>query len=302
MKATKFALIATLLFGVACAGPEPDFRRAEARRENLTNSVEDSGSVPSVSMEAEGFGTPEVTVLLAPQDLTTAVTSAPEVVVLADPLDDRSAGIVAHAVRLRSLESGVSVAIDVEHVQPTTGTSDHHFLCVARETLADGWYELSVDQEAIREGLRGVLHLPGPARFHVGSRPVVRYPTFSPGDSVVGVALALSERVRDSRPAESLVNIQSGGRDVHCVSGPGDGLAGSLGTNAISLVCDPFPIDDEVVISIADDISSLSGRSLTFPFEESTTRLSIVPNRASEMPISELTFVPLLRPGESHAE
>lgn len=196
-------------------------------------------------------------VVLLP-DLTTAFRGEPEVVVLAGELGDAEVAALIDHISLRTLEDGVLVPADIEHLPPVSaGLVDHRFVLHVG-SLQEGWYVLEVTEAAPADGRRGFLG--ASARFRVGSGPVVQRLTFAGSTGEVGMRLHFSERLDDARPLEELFALSIAGGPVPCTER--DPALRVPPFDHLDFRCAAFDLDQDVTVRPIAELRTIIGTSL----------------------------------------
>lgn len=135
------------------------------------------------------------------------------------------------------------------------------------------------------------------SRFRIGSQPVVRGVSFSPGDDEVGVTIQLSERIVDRRAQSDIVAVEHEGTRLPCRDAPGEGLSTEHGSPEINVVCPLFSMDSSVSIRLAGDLRSRVGTLVEVPFGPSPDTLVVNPVRDGAIAMPDATFRRHERPG-----
>lgn len=222
-------------------------------------------------------------VVTNPGDLMTAVRGDPSLVVYTESLTPDQVEDLSSRITLVNWPDRERIPTTISHrpAQPEFGITDHELTIQPEAPLAEQWYAVLFDVRGLTEFRAAAPMVDGIAtsRFRVGSQPVVRGVTFSPGDSEVGVTLELSERVVDTRPAESLITVRQGSTTFSCEAGDGDALGSENGAMEITIICPLFPMDAEVSVTIARDLQTRIGTRVQVPFDEAIDTLSLNPMR-----------------------
>lgn len=287
--------ILAVLVATACTGAEPVFRPAEL----VVNPEAPVAEERDVAHESPPSG-PLLTVLVSPTDLTTAFRGVPEVVVAGEMLEEDIREVI-DAVDLLTWPDGVPVRATVEYVAPMPEATvpEHRFLVRPATDLASGWYALEVQPLSAGRFLVASARdaAPSRARFRVGSGPVVRGVSFSPGDTEVGVSLSLSERIVDERLVADLVTVEVDDAALSCQTRGAEYL-GELGRDSIEVVCPRFDLEANVTIRLNGELLTSIGTALEVPFGSSRTELTVNPVRGG-LVLDEVALL-ASRPAPSH--